>query len=276
MSNGLYNGVDNGLYNGLYDGSDIGLKNGLFNNETIKKSSIVTSNLITYLDSKNIISYPKSGTKWKDLTINNNNANLINGAAFNTGNGGYISCDGNSQYIEIPNNSLYNFGTGNFTIEYWFRKTQTTVGTGYDNIWGVNKWTSGGDLPNSDWALSIGNGTGGNQDNYAFTFSSGTAIFTTGESTESLIINKVYQLIGMKNGTNLQVYLNGVLKMDVKPFTLLSNTVVNYTNKNIRINNSYLNSFYTKADNFIVRIYNRALSAQEVLKNYNYDKDRFY
>ena len=94
MSNGLYNGLDNGLHNGVYNGLSDGLKNGLFYNE----SKSLVKDLVLLLDAGNRNSYSpnSSGTKWNDLTLNNYNGILINGAIFNSSNQGCIRCPGGS------------------------------------------------------------------------------------------------------------------------------------------------------------------------------------
>jgi hypothetical protein len=52
-------------------------------------------------------------------------------------------------------------------------------------------------------------------------------------------------------------------------------TSVNNVGRNLRINNSAVNNFYTNADNAIVRIYSRALSATEVSQNFQAQRTRF-
>ena len=48
---------------------------------------------------------------------------------------GYTSCsfDGTGDYLSIPNNSTFNFGTGDFTVEFWIYPTSAKLGQLYDN-----------------------------------------------------------------------------------------------------------------------------------------------
>ena len=103
--------------------------------------SIVTSNLILALDAANPKSYSGSGNTWFDITGRGNHGTLVNGPAYSSNSGGYISCDGTNDYIEILDNSIFDFGSNDFTVEYWFRKNATSSNSNY---WGVNKWNSGG------------------------------------------------------------------------------------------------------------------------------------
>lgn len=233
---------------------------------------IVTSGLVLYLDAANTKSYPGSGTLWYDLSGNELNGNLVNGPTFSTTNNGYIRCDGSDDYIEVLDNSKLDFGVNNFTVEYWFRKLSTSVGVGNDNVWGVNKWNTGASPGTSEWTLSIGNT---DVDSYSFSVRVGTTQYGTGNSVDQLSINTWYQLVGIRSGGSLQTYVNGELKQNVSPVGFSSSSVINNVGRNLRINNSAVNSFYTRADNSIVRIYNIALSTTEIEKNYNTTKTRF-
>lgn len=233
---------------------------------------VADNSLVLYLDAANTKSYPTTGTVWSDLSRRGNNGTLINGPTFNSANGGYITCDGIDDYIEVPDNSILDFGANNFSVEYWFRKLETTVA--FDNIWGPNKWNTGGSPGTNEWNLQIGNGTTGTGDNYGFGVEVGATIYRV-ISTGTLSLNVWYQLVGMRSGGSLQTYLNGVLTDSLSPSGFTSSSVINNVGRNLRINNSALNLYYTKADNSIVRIYNKALTATEILQNYNATRGRF-
>ena len=238
------------------------------------RNSIVTNGLILALDAGNTKSYASGSTTWFDISGNNNSGSLVNGPTFDRDNGGYIRCDGTDDYIQVVDNGSLDFGSSNFTVEYWFRKLSTTIG--FDNIWGPNKWNTGAVPGTNEWTLAIGNGSSGNTNTYAFAVEVGTTIYGTPESSEVLLLNQWYQLVGMRNGETVQTYLNGVLKQNVSPVGFTSSSIINnISGRNLRINNSAVNSYYTNADNAIVRIYNKALSQAEILQNYNATKTRF-
>jgi hypothetical protein len=227
---------------------------------------IITDGLVLYLDAANTKSYPTTGTAWSDLSRSRNNGTLVNGPTFNSGNGGSIRCDGTNDFIEVLDNSSLDFGSSNFTVEYWFRKLTTT--TGFDNIWGPNKWNTGASPGTNEWILGIGSGIVGIGNNYSFSVEVGNTGYSTGESSEVLSLNTWYQLIGMREGGSLKTYLNSVIKQNISPVGFsTSSSINNITGRNLRINNSGLNQYYTASDNSIVRIYNRALTNTEVLQN---------
>jgi len=236
--------------------------------------NIVRDGLVLYLDAGSPNSYQGTGTVWKDISkVNQNNGTLINGPTFSSGNSGYIRCDGVNDFIEVSDNSSLDFGSGNFTVEYWFRKLTDT--SNYSNIWGPNKWNTGASPGTNEWTLSIGNGSTANGNNFSFGIQSGTITYGTGLSTTLLSLNTWYQLIGQRDGASLKVYLNGVLDMNISPSGLTTSTVINNAGRNLRINNSAINEYYTNADNAILRIYNKALSSDEITQNYNATKGRF-
>lgn len=57
-------------------------------------SGIVTLDLLLYLDSGNVTSYPGTGTTWTDLSSNTNNATSLTGTTYSSSNGGIISFNG--------------------------------------------------------------------------------------------------------------------------------------------------------------------------------------
>ena len=88
---------------------------------------IVTDGLVLALDAGNIKSYPGSGTTWNDL-IGGNDATIIDSSGvYQSDDGGRIVFDGNSDYVTIPASSNYDFGTGNFTIDWFSSKANTTT-----------------------------------------------------------------------------------------------------------------------------------------------------
>jgi hypothetical protein len=237
---------------------------------------IVTNGLVLNLDAAKVDSYPGTGTTWRDLSGNNNNGTLTNGPTFSgIGKQAVIVCDGTNDYIEVLDNASLDFGSGSFTVEYWFRKLAATAG-GFDNIWGPNKWNTGAARGTNEWSLSIGNGTTGTGNQYGFGVESGSVGYGISETTTTqLSLNTWYQLVGQRDGANFKTYLNGALTMNVTASGFTTSSIINNVGRNLRINNSAVNSFYTNVDNANVKIYNRALSADEVSQNFNALRGRY-
>ena len=234
--------------------------------------SIVSSNLVLCLDAANNKSYSGSGNTWYDVSGRSNNATLINGPVYSSTLGGYFSCDGTNDYIEVADNSSLDFGANNFTVEYWFRKNNITAS--YDNIWGVNKWNTGGSPGTNEWGLDIGNGLSGNGESVIFGVESGS-------TTYAMIVNnypQTYlwnQLVGIRSGSGLSIFVNGAMIGSSSPSNFTSSTSVNNVGRTLRIANSNLNNLYTQTDSSIVRIYRQALTADEVKQNYDATRKRY-
>jgi hypothetical protein len=213
---------------------------------------IVTDGLVLALDAGSKKSYSGSGTTWSDLSGNGNNGTLTNGPTFNSGNGGSIVFDGVDDYTIIPDSPALKLN-GNFTIMLWHRaitKTNTFPGPLYK---GNSAIVGGGYIL---FYTSVNNGIMWiKRDNIQLPM-------TSAVNTYWSHITFTY------DGTNVRGYLNGV-----NSYT--SSTVTYSTNND---NSSLLLGRADQSGNAAIgtiQMYNRALSAQEVLQNFNATKSRF-
>jgi hypothetical protein len=100
---------------------------------------LITQDLLLYLDSGNVTSYPGSGTTWTDLSSNTNNATSLTGYTYSSSNGGIISFNGTSgsgSLVSSKYNPTYTgktvFVTGNLTA-IATTNFRAMVGSGADN-----------------------------------------------------------------------------------------------------------------------------------------------
>jgi len=215
-------------------------------------NTIVTNGLISYWDVINPSSYPGSGTTLYDLTPNNNTASLVNGAAYNSTYGGNITCDGVNDYIQ-PTGSVTSF----------------TLGMVYQPL--VFDTNPGGNRYN--YPIETNSGTGTNMFLRYSATNSGTNmtlanhnIFTSQIGvTVNHVVNQIYDVVITFNSSNgaVVVYSNGVSKA--------STTFIDQLTYQGTIQLGY--TFNCRYYNF--KLYNRVLSAAEVLQNYNVTKGRF-
>ena len=220
-----------------YSARDLGISRGV-------GPRILRDELVAYYDATNPKSYSGSGNTWFDITGRGNHGTLVNGPAYSSNLGGFISCDGTNDYIEILDNSIFDFGSNNFTVEYWFRKNATSSNSNY---WGVNKWNSGGGgAGTNEWDLSLGNGFSGIGETTIFAIESGTtSYFIAISNTPTLYLWN--QIVGIRAGAGLSVYMNGALIGTSSPAGMAVTTSVNnISGRNIRIANSALNNYYNK------------------------------
>jgi hypothetical protein len=197
----------------------------------------------------------------------NNSGSLVNGPTFNSANGGSIVFDGVDDYILLPTN-FFNPNTGApFSVSFWFK---TSVASGI--IFGQQNTN----IPNgsSGYTPSIYINTNGNLTTSCFW---GGA--TTNASTSSTVVNNNswYNVSVTFESTSHVSYLNGT------SFSTISKTQTNYSSAYYYFIGSGTqaiwplvsgNPFFNGSINNML-FYNRALSAQEVLQNYNAQKSRF-
>jgi len=227
---------------------------------------IITNGLVLALDAGNNKSYPGSGTSWIDNSGIGNNGTLINGPTFNSANGGSIVFDGVDDYTVITTLTQTlnvnfavciwayplaagNTGAGNDIIGKFYSATQPYASVGIEYFGTKFRF----------YASSIGTNFG----------SPPTTILTP----DNYSINNWYYLCLSYSNRNWFGYVNGI--------QVISSTNLNdpYWNNepwwigSWKGDTSINNSFNGRVS--LTQIYNRTLSAQEILQNYNATKSRY-
>lgn len=227
--------------------------------------NIVKEGLVLYLDAASGTSYSpyNSGTTWRDISGNNNNGTLTNGPVYNTANGGSFVFDGVDDFVSLSNSSsLTQAGSTEFTVELWARKAQSDkdllIGAQDQAVlkgWFL-QWYSDGIV-----YFGVRNGGSNNYNRVSLSYTSNfvnlVGIFDGSQSTDATK-NKIYI-----NGT--QQTLITTPQLSSVPTNLVQLTIGRVVNFN----------GFTTANISVTKIYNRALSAEEVLQNYNSTKGRF-
>jgi hypothetical protein len=85
---------------------------------------IIEDGLVLCLDAANINSYPKSGTTWTD-TVDGVTGSFTNGASFHGGNAGSISFDGTNDKVTFS--SFPQLFSGSFTFSTWVYREQSAT-----------------------------------------------------------------------------------------------------------------------------------------------------
>jgi hypothetical protein len=216
---------------------------------------IVTAGLVLRLDAGNPASYPGSGTTWTDLSGNGNNGTLVNGPTFSSDNGGTIVFDGVDDYADIPIPLATSYST--VTIEGFIKWNSFNSGmflgfTTYD------VWTSGNTLGYNSGASNVVGinaatvtslGLLGNYKHYTFVMNSSGLL-----STNKIYINGISQSI------------SAVVNADGNIPGLATN---------LRLASWNNGAYHGSVQYGNLNIYNRALSDQEILQNYNVNRARF-
>jgi hypothetical protein len=113
--------------------------------------------------------------------------------------------DGTGDYLSLPSNSDYTFGTGDFTVETWISPTNLTSTTFQTFVGGGSAGALLFSIVTNTGRITVNAYGSGFVFDQVFTFSSG----------------QWYHLVATRQGTNLRVFVNG---------TQLGSTVTNSTN----------------------------------------------
>jgi hypothetical protein len=225
------------IYKKTLSASDI-----LQNYYSVLNAGMIVPGSILNLQAGNPSSYPGSGTLWKDVSGNGYNGTLTNGPTYNSSDGGSIQFDGTDDYVLWSNNPLSSL-TSAKTYEVWVKFTQS------QNTFTISCGTLMVYLQaGSTWYV---NQSGASNSYVPWTFSTGWTHF-------------VYSF----NGTNHLCYINGVSYNITFGSGLSSQT-------NLYIGNRVQLDSPLKGNIAVTRVYNRGLSASEMLQNYNVQKSRF-
>lgn len=234
--------------------------------------NIITDGLVLNLDATNPQSYPGTGTTWFDRSGYNNNGTLTNGPAYLQERGrGTIVFDGVNDYAGLPSG---NITAGSVSMFFWISGSYQNY---YLSVFERNSVTGTGlttPIPSNGW-VQVG------------------FMAVSGSSNKFVINGTVYNA----NGAGSFPYDNATYKPifwmgNVVPFggNSTPNTSfhlqpgggayggfnwVDFTYKTIGVTATAGNQRYFSGGISSALIYNRMLSDQEVLQNYNALKSRF-
>ena len=250
-----------------------------FINFAYEQQKIVTDGLILNLDAGNISSYSGTGSTWYDLSNKSNNASLINSPIFTSvnNNGSYFNLNGTNQYMNCGGISNSILSNNQFTISMWLKMSD--INNRHD-FFGIKNFNSNADdigfFIHTDNSLGI--------HNQIAAYFSVNGVVTNNisilaeVSNKSITSNTIYNIDCMKNlSQKIVFYINGVLDSSNYSTTtntsnVVTNTVVwvgsNRTSPTTPIYDWYGNIYLTK-------IYNRALTSQEISQNFNALKGRY-
>jgi hypothetical protein len=106
------------------------------------QGNIVTGSLVFMVDANNLVSYPKSGTAWYNLTGSASSGTLVNGPIFSYNNGGSIVFDGIDDYVNLSTDPWPANAFTNDSISIWFKFTNYGVilGQNLSTPFGASGW----------------------------------------------------------------------------------------------------------------------------------------
>jgi hypothetical protein len=234
---------------------------------------IVTDGLVLCLDAADRNSYVSGSTTWSNVA-GVNNGTLVNGPTFNTGSGGSIVFDGVNDYANFGNTFNYDVSTP-FSLACWF-KTNNNESNSPLTISGkaiINSPYTGYQL-----GLNICTGTAGDRGKFGLAIVNTTVTIMQRQTVLAYNDNIWHYGVATYDGSSTRagmlIYIDGQVA-SVTDFnsSSITGTMSNAANFEVGardgINQPFPGSIAT------IQIHSRALTAQEVLQNYNAQKSRF-
>ena len=227
-------------------------------------NGIVTDGLVFYYDPYNSKSYTSGDTICYDLSKNQTSSYLSG----NTFNGKGFVFDGVDDYIEVPNSSSIDSFTTGLTVNIMVEYTQipSTNGNNYDSP--MTKCTDSG--WNDGFGFYWNNANGGEFNFFVNDYFLARAYENVGTSIP------LTNYCGVYNGSNVLLYKNGVLNNIGSP--LINNVENSGLQMNIGCGSASAHPYsgwFMDGIVYYVMIYDRPLTDDEILQNYNATKHRF-
>ena len=224
-------------------------------------ASVSETGLVLNLDAGNSSSYTSGATTWTDLTGKGNHGTL-NNVTYSSSNQGYLSFNGTTSYVSLPNSTDFNFGTGDFTIELW---AQNSSATKTPNLLAINSNNSFYSSVRIGWAPNI---NGNPTVTFAHSTNGTTWSVQTGYTGS---FSSWTQIVLSRTAGVVTIYANGVNKGTYNlAGSLMTTTTSNPIYNQIGTLPNW-QSVYTLLGNMsIVRYYKAAgLTSSQVISNYN-------
>jgi hypothetical protein len=164
-----------------------------------------------------------------------------------------LNLDGNS-WAEVHDNESLDFGTGSFSLEAWVRTKYVNQGSVYNTI-----MTLGGDMAQaSGAALAI------TSSNFYIRYNNYSTLNSFGTEGEWA------HIVGSYDETNVTLYINNIqVDQDARTAVDITNDLVKMIGRDATTSRYYSDQIAQP------RIYNRALTADEVEQNYNAGKNTY-
>jgi hypothetical protein len=224
---------------------------------------IVTDGLVLALDAANPKSYVSGSTTWGDLSRGGNNGTLVNGPTFSSANGGSIVFDGVDDRVSTLGAGITDYSQP-FSMGVWFYIDPAAT---WDNGFRSNIYSIAGSFAGQYGLFKNEGDTFGMQLRDA----DSTILATVAGNSKGIW----YYLISTWNGSILKLYRNGELVStnSTGGITGAPDTSILWIGG--------ARSFSGTSGNFYqgniakCEYYNKQLTDNEVLQNYNATKTRF-
>jgi len=230
------------------------------------KRGIVQDGLVLNLDAAVDQSYPGNGTTWSNLTNTTASGTLVNGPTFTNEYGGGVVFDATDDYVTLNNMSSYQLLTSDYiSIDVWFKSNSFA---GFSRKYLFENRSSTGSQGTNPFLIFVDRTSdiAGNLRVYG-----GQGQTNVANISIDTIYNLVMTIDTTSSTNNFNIYLDNVKTTDSENITNTANiSDVMYLGK------AYVeNDYRWNGPIYRFSMYNKILSDEEVLQNYNATKGRF-
>jgi hypothetical protein len=217
--------------------------------------TIVTDGLVLYLDAKNPRSYPGSGTTWYDLSGRGHDGTLLNNTSLS---GSVMSFDGSSDNVLIGNDADYN-GLSNITIETIAKFKRLS---NYEYLISNARDCCG--TYNGFELRMISNGA------LRFSIWNGGIVYVS--SSTILDLEEYYHITSTYDGNYMKIYINSALDATYNTTYGIGSPA----SFDLRVGAmGFASSLELQGEIAFIKVYNRALTEDEIKQNFNATRGRF-
>lgn len=229
------------------------------------------TDLFWWYDAGRTSSYPGSGTTITDLSGNGYNGTLVNTPTYTSGDSGYFTLNGTSQYISFsPGTSTFLPNNTSMTLEFVVRFTDD--GSTRRTI--LSQWGSA----TADQVIQTTRLESGNSNSMWFRTALGTendifsGTYGTSGNWEHFMFVMEYGTPGADDFTT-RLYYNNVVTPSVNTWPDYS--AWRSTTQQFRWGANGDNTQYLQGDIAVMRMYSKALDATERTTNYDLENSRY-
>ena len=175
-----------------------------------------------------------------------------------------MSFDGDDDSVDIPHSSLWSFGTGDFTIEVWYKPDDLTNSCNFVAQYDLD----GGDVTLQRFSKATN--AGENKLNMYFLNNDVVVGNYTMTNAWSVGTGKWYHLVFQRSGISGLIYIDGI-SQDLTETVAFGSNDLGDSSSVLRISADWYVGGGQLLDGFIddFRIYNYARTPEQILQDYN-------
>jgi len=224
---------------------------------------IVTDGLILCLDAADKKSYSGSGTTWYDRSGGDHDGTLISGPTHSTDNGGLFGFDGVNDYVNCPaTNSVIGENISVISLSGWVKLTDSS--SAY--VFNCKRTSGGSTLVGLTANYNDGEGSLG-----ALVRNNADSNHTWYDHNGSYNDGVWHNLVFTVGATTNSLYIDGILRDSDTGVGIQS---VSGNTGTITVG-SFGHAYWLNGNIASCCIYNKTLSASEILQNFNAMRGRF-